>query len=468
VITRNALISLLVLMAGLITGYFAFRMTGDSPAFNMHENRFADWLGSASGPDASGQDFYGSSVELSHLYKDLKSDFREVVDGGFRALKEASVQRDLLRRSVDSLDTPSEELDRQIKELEYSMDLLRLLDYYTHYFMYYYQWIDSGDMSSAVDYKLAMGQFRATLANQQEKYKENSNPPGMNLENLMAGTRLAGQTGRAVRWARVLTVVLLFMLIMGIPRFIRDRGYRKFAASLYFDALFRPRKVSDLNAWHSISRMALALIILYLFGGVILSSFSSWLVPVALGALGMMPVVFLTMIMDKPRKSAEIAVSLMAPKVLLLLTVMGVVAVRGPMFFWYHFWVSPMFRAFFLAVFVMLLFHKLHVHMVLARKWSQRNRRGAASMVGMAFGLQLLASGILLMGFGLEESLFALNSDLLLLPGRGPETPGITGCLGLSPELPVRIMLVAGIILIISLLVFLFNRKGPVQSSPRS
>jgi len=271
-----------------------------------------------------------------------------------------------------------------------------------------------------------------------------------------------------VRWARVVTVVLLFMLIMGIPRFIRDRGYRRFGGSLYFDALFRPHKISDLNAWHSISRLALTLFLLYVFGGVILSSFSSWLVPLVLGTLGLLPVLFLTLIMGNGRRSGEILVSLMAPKVLILAAILGIVAVRGPMFFWYHFWVSETFRALSMSVFVMLIFHKLHVDAVLARKWSHRNRRGAASMVGMALSLQFLLCGFLLWVCGPEKSVLTLNGDLNLLPPGGSVSPGIASWLGESRGLPGRLMIFAGMFLAINLLVFLFNRKGPDHLSPRN
>ncbi|MCK5067991.1 MAG: hypothetical protein KAR16_11150 [Bacteroidales bacterium] len=464
-ITRNALISILILMAGLITGYFASRSTDGFPIISFHERELSELPGTASALDTASYGFYGSSVELSHIYYDSKSNFREVVDGGIRAVKEASLQRDLLLHSRDTATTNLEEYDRLISSLEYRIELLRLLDYYTNYFMHYYRWIDTGDMQSSTSYKLAMGQFRATVVYHQEKYQAYPNPPGMDLEELLTGTRVAGQTDRAVRWARVVTVILLFILIMGIPRFIRDRGYRKFAGSLYFDALFRPHKVSDMNAWHSIPRLAMALLILFLFGGVIISSFTSWLVPVVLGSLGLLPVVFLTMVMGNRRKSAEIVVSLMAPKVLIMIVVMGVVAVRGPMFFWYHFWVSSLFRALFLSVFVMLIFHKFHVNMVLAHKWSHRNRKGAAAMVWMALSIQLLVTGILLQWFGLEESLIALNNDLLLLPGRGHDNTGITTWLGVTPELPGRIILFAGIVLGIFLLVFIFNRKRFIHSA---
>ncbi len=464
-ISRNALISIFVLLAGLIAGYFTFRLTASLPVFALQEVRSSGWPGSSVSSDTAASHFHGSSVELSRLYHESKPEFQEVVDGGDRSLRELSIQKDLLLTYKDTATLPGEDLDRQIRELEQSMDLHRLLDYYTHYFMHFYRWIDTGDAASSVSYRLAMGQFWATVTYHQEKYIENPNPIGINLEELLTGTRVAGQTDRAIRWARVLTVILLFVLVMGIPRFIRDQAFRKFAASLYFDALFRPYKISGLNAWHSLSRLAPAMVLIYLFGGVIMTSFSSYLLPVILGSLGLLPVVSLILVIRNRRKSTEILVSLMAPKIFLMLAVLSVMAVRGPMFFWYHIWVSELFRAIFLSVFMMLVFHRFHVHVVLARKWSHRNRRAATAMIGMASGLQWMVFGLLLLGFGSEFSLQALNSDLILLPVSGPAHQNLSGLLALSPNCPVWVVGMAGIVLIVSLLVLLFNRKSLIPSS---
>jgi hypothetical protein len=209
--------------------------------------------------------------------------------------------------------------------------------------------------------------------------------------------------------------------------------------------------------------MALALILLYLFGGVILSAFVSWRIPLVLGALGLFPVLFLMLIMGHHRKSAEVLVSLMAPKVLILVLFLGIAAVRGPMFFWYHFWVTPWFRALFLGIFVMFVFHKVRVHSLLARKWSHRNRLGAAAMVGMAMGLQFLVCGIFLGVFGWKESLLVLNRDLVLLPAWTAESPGCSSFMSLTSGLSVSFFLVVGVIFSASLVLFLWNRKGPAH-----
>jgi hypothetical protein len=115
----------------------------------------------------------------------------------------------------------------------------------------------------------------------------------------------------------------------------------------------------------------------------------------------------------------------------------------------------------------MLIFHKVRVHTLLVRKWSHRNRMGAAAMVGMAMGLQFLVCGIFLGVFGWKESLLELNRDLVLLPAWTSESPGYSSVMILSSELIVSFFLVVGVIFSASLVLILWNRKGPAHSSPR-
>ena len=106
--------------------------------------------------------------------------------------------------------------------------------------------------------------------------------------------------------------------------------------------------------------------------------------------------------------------------------------------------------------------------MVLIRKWSHLKRRRAAALLGMAAAIQILLSGILLLSFGLEKSLYVLNQDVLLLPGGGVDTPGITDWLGLSPQFAGMLTIFAAIMLGITLLIFLIKGKGLKTATPRS
>jgi len=410
VISRNNLTALMVLLAGLSTGYFASRALASLDELPREEL------------------FSGASVlHLGSMYKHSKDHFDEVLEQAPFVIREAAGQREV--------------------------DMLRLQDYYTHFFMHYYRWLSTGNDRSGVQYKLALGQYKATLIYLKEKYRENPCFSPGQLEELQRVSLIAERTDRSIRFARVVLVLLLFILVMGIPRLIRDVGFKKFAGALYFDALFRPNRISDLNWWHSLYRVAAVLLGIYLFSLVIITSFVSWRIPLILGVLGLIPLFTLLVISGAPGKLPEMLVSFLAPKMLLLIVALGVVAVRGPNLLFSWIIVSGTPQRILLPILGMLLFRKLHLNMILARKWSHRSRRGASAMSGMAWGFQLLAAGGLLYLFGPRKSLEILNRELLLIPPQLIGSPG--GILG-------SLMVFAGVLSLASLLIFLYNRTKSI------
>jgi hypothetical protein len=441
VITRKGLLGIIVLLAGLTCGYIASR-----GAQRLHERLLSNLPASYSRDDIPA----ASAVNLSTIYDHSKEQFQEVLNQCKDEIMEAARRRNLLVQSRDRVTTQHEAYEQLILQAEREVDLLRLKDYYTQFYMHYYYWLDSGDGQSAVQYKLALGQFKATLDYTMEKFMENPAIKVREYEELRTAIRIAEQTDRTIRWARVVVVILIFLLVMGIPRFIRDSGYKRFSGSLYFDALFRPNMISDLHAWHSTQRMALAFLLLYLFGMVISSSFISWRIPLVLGLLGLLPVIMLTLMSGQHRRLPEILVSFMAPKILILILILGIVALRGPGFFWYRIWSSELFRGLFISLLFMLIFRKFHVNMILARKWSHRNRSGSASMVWMALGLQLLIAGTVMYFVGPEDSLHALNGELLLLPEYLLES---------TPMLLRWMMIIAGVLTAGALSIFILNNR---------
>jgi hypothetical protein len=253
--------------------------------------------------------------------------------------------------------------------------------------------------------------------------------------------------------------VAFFLLILGIPGLMRDRAHMKFAATLYFDALFRPHLVGRLPSYHSTGRLCLFLVTLYLLSLVIFSSFSAILVPLSLGFLGMLVTLLLTMLMNSGGEFRKIFVTVMAPRVIIMSFIAALIAVRGSGYFWYQLWVSDLFRMIFFSIFVMLIFRKFHIYILMGKKLGRRNSAGSAALVFMVFGIQLLVAGVSLQLFGLEESLTALNNELLVLPGGLSKIMGITTHLGIPLQLPVWIILFASILTALSFLLFLFNRK---------
>jgi hypothetical protein len=325
--------------------------------------------------------------------------------------------------------------------------------------MNYYRWIDTGDPGARSTYKMAMGQFKAVMNYHEEKYGGDLNTLGMDFSEARAGIRVAEQTAHSVRWARVVVAIAMFLLLMSIPGFVRDRAHKKFSGSLYFDALFRPHLISDLTAYHGTRRLAIFLVTLYILSLVIFSSFASLVFPISLGLLGLIFTLGLATIMKRDRDFPRILVTLMAPKMIIMSLILVFVAIRGPMFFWFQLWVSDIFRGLFMAVLLMLYFRKFQIFIIMGRKWSHRNTSGAVGMVFIMFGIQILLAGLALQFFGLEESLTALNNDLLVLPGGLSKIMGITTHLSIPLELPIWIIYMGSGIAACSLILYLFNRR---------
>jgi len=391
VITRNSLHAILVLLAGLCAGYLLSR--GATTLQERWLTEIPESYSKLEIPDAS-------LANLSVLYAHHKDQLREVLEQGSALVRETALQ------------TRGPE---QQKELA----ILRVKDYYNQFYLNYFNWLDTGDGRSAVQYKLALGQLRATLDYTMENQGEDPLIAPVKHENIEYFTRIVEQSGRSIRWSRVMVVVMLFLLLMGIPRLIRGIGYRRFAACLYFDAIFRPHHISDLNGWYSTRRMAAAFLGLYLFSWVVFASFVSWRIPLIAGTLGLLPVALYTLFSRSSGNTGNHGaqlLSFMAPKMLLLIPVLGIVAQRGPGFFWFRLWEPDAYRMIFLALMGMLIFHRFRIYVILIRKWTHRSRLASLALLVLAISIQLLVAGILILSFGPEEILSTLNRELLLLP----------------------------------------------------
>jgi len=400
-----------------------------------------------------------SSSVLSNMYYISRENLQGVIDEGLDAVLGAIAMKDLLLEVRDRVEYNRADFDKLLASVDYEIELFRLLDYYRQFFMHYYRWVDTGDPHSRISYKLALGQFKAVMEFHERKYSGNLNTLGMDFEESRTGLKIAEKTDASIRWSKVAVVVFLFLLLMGIPGAVRDRANRKFAGTLLFDSIFRPNLISGLNLYHGTTRMAFFLVVLYLLSLVIFSSFTSLLFPVCIGALSLIYVFVLTAIIHKGKDAARILVTLMAPKVLIMVGILIIVAIRGPLFFWYLIWTSDLFKILFISLFIMLLFRKFQVYRIVCRKWNRDGGKHIQSLVFTLLGVQILLVGVALLIFGLEESLTALNNELLILPAGLSKIMGITTHLGIPLELPLWIIFFAAGLIVISLIGLLIRER---------
>lgn len=402
-----------------------------------------------------------SSAALSNIYHISRENFQAVIEEGFEAVKGAIALKDLLLESRELVQTKPDDYEQLLAAVEYEIELFRLLDYYRQFFMHYYRWIDTGDTQSAVSYKLAMGQFKAMMGFHEKKYGGNLQFLGMDFMAAKTGISIAEESPTSIRWAKVVVVLFLFLLVLGIPGAVRDRANRRFAGTLLFDSIFRPRLISGQNAYHGTRRLAFFLVALYLLSLVIFSAFTSMLFPICVGGLGLIYVGILALLIKQGKEVAKILVSLMASKLLILSAILVLVAIRGPLFFWYLLWTSDLFKILFFSLFVMLLFRKFQVYAILCRRW--RGEKGSASgaLVYVMLGFQLLLAGAALWIFGLERSLTDLNNEMLVIPAGLSKIMGITTHLGIPLQLPFwTVSFAAGLILVSFLWYFVARRRS--------
>lgn len=401
-----------------------------------------------------------SSAVFSNIYYICRARFREVIREGDEAVEGARIMKQQLMEVKPLVTSHIDDYEQLISSVDYEIELFRLLDYYRQFFMNYYRWIDSGELQSSVSYRLAMGQFKAMMYFHELKYGGDLNTPGFDFEEVRSGIRIAENTPMSVRWARVIVVVSLFLLLLGVPGFIRERAGRRFASSLYFDAFFRPYRISRLYLYHGTGTVVVLQLLLYVLAMVVFSAFTSWLFPLCIGGLGLVYILILALWASPAGSFNKTLVTLMGPKLLIITLILVVVAVRGPFYFWYQIWVSDLFKILFFSLFIMLLFRKFHVFTVLVGKWTGRKRLVSAGMVLNVLGIQLVLAGLALKIFGLERSLTALNNELLILPGGLSKIMGITTHLGIPLELPIWILFLGSALVVISSPVYFTRDRG--------
>ena len=231
---------------------------------------------------------------------------------------------------------------------------------------------------------------------------------------------MAEKTPSSMRWAKVVVVLFLFLMVMGIPGAIRERANRRFAGTLLFDSIFRPNLISGQNVYHGTKRLAFLLVTIYILSFAIFSAFTSLLFPLYFGGLGLLFVGMLTLVIGRGKETAKIGISLMASKVLIISAILVVVAIRGPLYFWYLMWTSDIFKMLFFSLFFMLLLRKFQVYSILSRKWNGNGGSATGALPYVMLGFQILVAGATLWIVGLERSLTALNKEMLLIPMQLP------------------------------------------------
>ncbi|MCB9640579.1 MAG: hypothetical protein H6728_15940 [Myxococcales bacterium] len=288
------------------------------------------------------------------------------------------------------------------KSFAYMHDLALTLSAYRRFFLRYFQWLDGRGEAKAYQEALALFQKRYTA--HQKAYKGNIHFPAYLFTEAMRLVDYAQKTGRSMWLAR-----LLLLLGLGLLFWLWKNKTQLSQTSLSF-----PR---------------FALLSVGLLGYILLTclAFSSFRGIFFASCFVGLAVIFLAaswfFFAVSPRGFGFLSVPIFALGSLLL----AMPAMRGPMSFWLMFWTAPLGRALFVVGFfgVVILSYSIVL-------WGQSPAETAGKTSGglpraqgatqlrlrlaCLVGLQFLATGLLMLGMGLDPFLTTLNNELAVLP----------------------------------------------------
>ncbi|MCY1137166.1 hypothetical protein OWR29_04085 [Actinoplanes sp. Pm04-4] len=358
----------------------------------------------------------GDSSVLDSIYAIGRDHVDETIADGRRA---ATIAGDQLAR-INSTD-PAKWRDpalrtRLIETLEYQQDLFGTLAAYRELVLRRAQWVDTGSATARKQWRSAQAAYEAARDNHVRRYGTNVDLPAYNFTAADLGNaRFARDPAMAIA-ARVLLALLALSLLWPAARRLWLAG---------------------VMPWRAQASSAAAL----LFAAAVLvvsrAIFTWFAAPahmlVTLAAWAVVALVARLLVRNPYLLWTVIAGVALLRSVLLL----GVLAVRGPGYYWFGFWTNPAARSAYVIV-GFALFAWLFVALGSALRhqygWPRRRVTGAVLLTA---GLPTLALGLLVWVVSLETALTTWNDQLALLPWGLHRILGMVTYLGIPPHLPI-------------------------------
>jgi len=125
---------------------------------------------------------------------------------------------------------------------------------------------------------------------------------------------------------------------------------------------------------------------------------------------------------------------------------LGVVAIRGPLLYWYQFWTNPDFRNVYVTLSVAANGWLFFVLYVAARTIYKRPALAAIGSPLIALGVPMLVIGAIVALVGLETSVTAFNDEMAILPLGLSKILGITTHLDIPTSLPLYTMALGAVL----------------------
>lgn len=407
----------------------------------------------------------GSSAALSAVYMAMPKQVDAAIAEGFAAVETVQQMQALVQDTQpDSYYQPGLR-EKLLASLAYEENLLETLAWYRQGFLSYYRWLDTGEPTAYQAWQAGYEAYLAAKADHLTTYGADLDFPAYNFFAAEAGMAHVERSQAMIWLARglLLVIAVTFMIGLGfvqagLPAFQGKNGFRALWVALVKP--WRTQEVRPLTKadWLIVSLWPVTLIFL---GRLALSSFLSanYLLLVVL-LWGPFCAVLLLRHSGESRFNLWAAIT--APGLLGIGLPMAVVAIRGPVFYWYQFWSNDVYRTLYVTAAVVASVWLLYVIYATIRALYGQPRPAVVGELLLAGGVGLLSLGAVVGLAGLDPALTAINDELAVLPLGLSRILGMTTHLGIPPDLPLYIIALGLVLILVGWLL------GRIRPSRRS
>lgn len=388
----------------------------------------------------------------------------QAVAGGFHAVNVVEQMEALLAQiDPDAFHDPA--LYQQLEaSLAYEHDLFQTLAWYRQAFLNYYHWLDTGEAARYERWQEALASFEEAKDSHLARYGRNLDFPAFNFFAVEAGMAHVRRSLTMIWLARGLLALFGLTLLAGVPAVQRrtpaypgKEGLR--ALWLGLAAPWRPA-TAKMGSADLVTAAVWPFLLVFLarltFSGFLSATY------LLLYLLLLLPFAGLLLLLTRGQGRVPILAAAGGPLLLKNGLLLAVMAVRGPIYYWFLFWTDASGRTVYLVLSTMAGAWLLFALYATLRSAYGRRPLAALGTVLAALGLPLLLVGSLVQAVGLETAITAFNDEMAILPLGLSRILGITTHLGIPTELPLYVI-GAGLVLLLPGL--LLSRAGRYRLS---
>jgi hypothetical protein len=339
---------------------------------------------------------------LSIVYRGTRDSVDVAIAEGNEAAAAVREARQMLQTALAAVDarTCADRCSEALRSLEYQETLFDALAAWRQAFLGYYRWLETGDPNAWNAWTSGRERFERAGARHVERFGRDPHFPAFDLTSAQQALTFAARGGWTRGVAAGLLMIVVVLLAAGASPAIRSspRPSRVLARAgrAAWIAGFAPWRLADEP--HDLrSFVAAAVLVLALegfFAGAVTGFTTLW---ISAGSLVVVASVGFALEGSAARASGgrrgRLFLAVTGPAIPGLIVLLALLAYRGPLGFWYGFWISPAFRVTVVTIAIATVLWTAYATWAAQRTGSWLGRIGGSLM---AAGVGLLAIAALL------------------------------------------------------------------------